>query len=211
MRLDYSEKKGAREYIERSPLKKNRPRKEPSGFYALFCVVVLLGTFGAGVLTGKGLSQISHKTLSSAPSSPAKKEEQVPAAPQPAPALPLTFYKTLSDGGRGAIGSGLNPKKTAPTPPQPAPVAAVEGDTSPEEEKEATARFVVQIASYHNQEDAEKAKEKLFSKGIAAYITETKLKDNLVWYRLRVGRHLTKGEAEALAGKAGKGALVLPE
>jgi len=32
-----------------------------------------------------------------------------------------------------------------------------------------------------------------------------------VWYRLRAGRHLSRQEAEQLAGKVGSGATVLPE
>jgi cell division septation protein DedD len=70
---------------------------------------------------------------------------------------------------------------------------------------------VVQVASYREKPEALAAQAKLTGKGIAAYLVESRLADKGVWYRLRVGRHLTKGEAGELAGKAGKGSLVLPE
>ena len=217
MRLDYSEKKGGRENIER---RKNRPRKEPAGLFALLSAVVLLCCFGAGVLTGWFLPKGERKTHAAALAQPVKKEEGAPAPGAPPPATPFTFYKTLSDGGKGAIGSGLNLKKGKPiaSPPRPAPVtsrsapiAATEDAASPEEKQEVPVRFVVQIASYRDQQDADKAQARLVVKGIAAYVTESKPKEDVVWYRLRVGRHLSKAEAEEIAVKAGKGAAVLPE
>jgi cell division protein FtsN len=72
-------------------------------------------------------------------------------------------------------------------------------------------RYVVQVASYREKPEAVSAQAKLTLKGVAAYLVESKLADKGVWYRLRVGHHLTKAEAGDIAGKAGKGAIVLPE
>ena len=228
MRLDYSEKKGGRDKVER-PVQKNRPRKEPGGLFALLSTAVLLLTFGAGVLTGWLLFKKTHKTPPVlAAVQPAKNEAQgADKAGTTPPAAQLTFYKTLPDGGKGVIGSGLNLKKpepaaSAPHPtattarpvpvvPHTAPVAPAEEAAPAEEQREAAARFVVQIASYREQQEADKAQARLVGKGIAAYVMESRLKDNVVWYRVRVGRHLTKVEAGEIAGKAGKGATVLPE
>jgi cell division septation protein DedD len=127
------------------------------------------------------------------------------------------------------MGSGVNLNLSDP-PPQPktAPVAAPA--VKPAEEKPAgektavekpsgekqagertAAEFLVQIASYRDKQEAEVAKAKLSARGIAAYVVESKVKERGVWYRLRVGRHLSRQEAEQLAGKVGSGATVLPE
>ena len=218
MRLDYSEKKGRAPAEQRKPVQKNRPRKEPAGLFALLAFVVLLCTFGAGLLAGWFLFGGGRKAPAVAVASPVKKDEAASLKPGSAtPDAQLTFYKTLPAGGKGVIGSGLNLKKGAPaeSPSRPAPLAAppaaVADPDSDSGEDRPEARFAVQIASYRDQQDAEKAQSRLSGKGVAAYLLESKLKDNLVWYRVRVGRHLTRTEAEELAGKSGKGAVVVPE
>ena len=222
MVMDYSEKK-VRESKDRKPLplQKNRPRKEPVGTFALLSVVVLVITFGAGIATGWFLFKGTHKSPPVAfVVQPAKKAETAPVAAQAqqpgpyAPDAPLTFYKTLAAGGKGAIGSGMNLKKPEPVAPRPAPAApsapAANEEGKPQPEKQA-AHFAVQIASYRDKQEAEAAQTKLSGKGVAAYLVESKLPDKGVWYRIRVGKHLSKAEADGLAAKSGKGALVLPE
>jgi len=219
MLLDYSEKRGARESVERKPVQKNRPRKEPAVMFALLAVAALIFTFGAGVLAGWFLFSGGRRPAPvTAAALAAKKESPAPAHAQPIPAgpdAPLTFYKTLPDGGKGSMGTGLNLTKkpeharTAPVAAPPAPAPAAAG--SDEEKPEASARFVVQVASYRDKAEAEAAQSKLAGKGVAAYLVESKLADKGVWYRIRVGRHLTKAEAGELALKSGKGSIVLPE
>ena len=239
MRLDYSDKMGAvRESAERKPVPKNRPRKAPIGMFAVLSVLLLLGvTFGAGVMTGwflfKGDASPAATPASAAPQ--VKQQEPVPAALPPTAAAPqdapLTFYKTLPSGGHGAMGSGVNLKLSDP-PPQPktAPVAAPvakpaeekpagekqagekqAGEKQAGEKTGAQPRFLVQIASYRDKQEAEAVLAKLSAKGVAAYLVESKVKEKGVWYRLRVGRHLSRHEAEQLAGKVGSGATVLTE
>jgi cell division protein FtsN len=90
---------------------------------------------------------------------------------------------------------------------------------APNEDKENTgkkhppvnATFSVQAASSKDKRDAEAVKNRLAAKGMAAYIVESKLADRGVWYRVRLGRHLDQSEANELAAKAGKGAIVIPE
>lgn len=75
----------------------------------------------------------------------------------------------------------------------------------------AEVRYLVQIASYRDKKEADAAQSKLSAKGVAAYLSESKVQGKGVWYRLRVGRHLSKAEADQLAAKVGTGATVLPE
>jgi cell division protein FtsN len=69
----------------------------------------------------------------------------------------------------------------------------------------------VQIASLRDRKEAESIKAMLATKGLAAYIVESNLKDKGTWYRVRLGKHLKSAEAASLAAKAGKGAIVTPE
>jgi cell division septation protein DedD len=231
---DYSEKRGAsREPIEpRKPIAKNRPRKESGGMLGVLLVFGFLCTFGSGVVTG-WIFKGSRKAAPAPVVLAVKKEDPAPAAAPPNADLPLSFYKTLPAGGKGVIGTGLNLKKpeppqSAPRHPQasvPAPAPAAEPAEEPAAasasapasapaaagKQESSVRYVVQVASYHDKQEALTAQTKLAGKGIAAYLVESKLADKGVWYRIRVGRHLTKAEAAELAGKSGKGAIVLPE
>jgi len=148
---------------------------------------------------------------------------------------PLTFYETLPKGGKAVIGSGLNPKKSeaqpapqqaANAPPPPAAPAAAVKHEAPKEKaplpaeqpkkaaappSDATGTFCVQVASSQDRKDADALKDKLATKGFHAYVVESKIKDKGTWYRVRVGKHLNQKAAGELAGKAGKGALVIPE
>lgn len=252
MRLDYNEKKQlGREKVERRAVQKNRPRKEPMGLYALLVVCVLAATYGAGVFTGwfffKG--EPPQQTAAVPPA-------VQPAAPAPPPAAPaeeepLTFYKTLPQGGGAVMGSGMNLKLPETAPAAKAPASAPQGTqpqaaqpqaqaTQPQaaqpqaekqakqekqekqikqgqenaaakEQKEDDGRFAVQVASYRDKEEADAAQAKLAARGLPAYLVESRLADKSVWYRLRVGRNLSKGDAGQLAAKAGKGSVLIPE
>jgi len=231
---DYSEKRVGREQttIERRPVAKNRPRRESGPLIFLKWLIAFTAVFGTGVGTGwylKGLR--TPQPVLPAPA-PKKELPAAPAAeaPAPKPDQPLTFYKTLPQGGKGAIGTGLNLKKNEPAsapheqaPPAPAapnasaPVApaagpaAPAGGTPPADAKGDGTRYVVQLASYRDKQEALSAQGKLTEKGTAAYLVESRLPDKGIWYRLRVGRKLTKAEALEMAAKFGKGAAVLPE
>lgn len=235
MVLDYSQKRGNRETLERKPIQKNRPRKEPVGMFVLLSVVALMVTFVAGVGTGwllfRGPSQAAPVAVVAKPAPEPVAAHADPAVPEP----PLTFYKTLPVGGMGTFGTGLNLRKVehAPTaapppaqgaahdPPQAAPATAPQdapqaAPVSPaaagaEETREGAKLFLVQVGSYRDKQEADAAQAKLAGKGVAAYVVESRLKDKGVWYRIRVGKNLAKAEAELLAAKFGKGTLVLAQ
>ena len=265
MRLDYSDKmKAVRESTERParPVQKNRPRKEPIGTFALVGLLLLVIGYGAGVLTGWFLFKVEQdpKAAAAAQAASQAKPQAAPAAAQtaagaqpgqPAPEVPLTFYKTLPSGGKGAMGSGINTKlpevqskaatavpaaatpatakpadAAAPaakpgeakpvekTPPEKAadkPAAEKVSDKPAAEKQASEPRYLVQVASYKDKKEAEAVRSRLSAKGIAAYTVESKLQDKGVWYRIRVGRHLSKQEAQQLAGKVGSGATVIAE
>lgn len=120
------------------------------------------------------------------------------------------------------------PQKTEASPVEPRPdehsdrsVQPVDATkhAAPNEDKESTvkkhppvnATFSVQAVSSRDKRDAEAVKNRLEAKGLAAYIVESKLADRGVWYRVRLGRHLDQSEANELAAKAGKGAIIIPE
>lgn len=90
-------------------------------------------------------------------------------------------------------------KKTAVSPGQSKPPAA------------STGRYCVQVVSSQDRKEAEAIKGRLAEKGLAAYVVDSSIKDKGTWYRVRIGRHLTQQAAAELAGKVGKGALVISE
>jgi cell division protein FtsN len=77
--------------------------------------------------------------------------------------------------------------------------------------EEGKAKFVVQVSSYHQKNEAEEARDRLKENGISAYIVESNIPEKGTWYRVRVGRHLDQQKAREMADKAGKGAIIIPE
>jgi cell division protein FtsN len=150
---------------------------------------------------------------------------------QTLPEPPLSFYKTLPSGEKNNImGSGINARNEkgkqplqAAIPsnvikqPQPAgndakPAAdkTQPSDKSPFKTHDAGG-FTVQVASYSLKSEAESLKSKLANKGYNVAIIESNQGDKGTWYRVRVGRKLEQDAAKELAGKLGKGAMVIPD
>lgn len=128
-----------------------------------------------------------------------------PPQPKAAPAAPA------------AKGAEPNPAEARPAPEKSGSEKGAAGRPESQKQEEAKApaaaetRYLVQIASYRDKKEAESAQSKLAAKGVAAYLAESKVQGKGVWYRLRVGRHLSKAEADQLASKLGSGATALPE
>ncbi|GAW66240.1 sporulation protein [Geoanaerobacter pelophilus] len=131
-------------------------------------------------------------------SDPPPQSKAVPAAPA-AKAAEGTPSETRSAPEKGAQEKGTA-EKQEPQKQEPAKAPAA-----------AETRYLVQIASYRDKKEADTAQSKLSAKGVAAYLAESRVQGKGVWYRLRVGRHLSKAEAEQLAAKLGSGATALPE
>ena len=159
-----------------------------------------------------------------------------PAAAQQPPATagtqtepPLSFYKTLPSGQKGnVLGSGINTKDEKAKQPLQAAIPAnlnkqpaAEGQNPPADKPpgadKVAARhpestiFTVQVASFPLRSEAETLKNKLAGKGYNVSISESRQGEKGTWYRVRVGRKLDQEAAKELAGKLGKGALVIPD
>lgn len=131
--------------------------------------------------------------------------KSAPATPQPA----APEQKAAQAQAPSGKGGEAKPAEKASAPPSEKQAAAEKQSGA---EKQATEpRYLVQVASYKDKQEAESARAKLAAKGVAAYVVESKVKDKGVWYRVRVGKHLSKQEAQQLAGKVGSGAAVVTE
>ncbi|WP_136525658.1 SPOR domain-containing protein [Geomonas ferrireducens] len=129
--------------------------------------------------------------------------------PKSAPATPQAAPEQKAAQAAPPAGKGGDAK-----PAEKASAAAAEKQAEKQtgdEKQAAEPRYLVQVASYKDKQEAESARAKLTAKGVAAYVVESKLKDKGVWYRIRVGKHLSKQEAQQLAGKVGSGAAVVTE
>lgn len=134
-------------------------------------------------------------------------------APQPA----LSFYKTLPSGQKSnVIGSGVNTAEEKAKPQQPVnKTVSPAAKSAPAGKQAAKAQessgFAVQVASFSLKSEAEAVRSKLVNKGYNVSIVESNLAEKGIWYRVRVGRKLDHDAAKELAGKLGKGAMVIPD
>lgn len=134
-----------KDYRERKPIGKNRPKKRPVGLYILGILATALPAFAFGVLAGWFLFHTDPATIRKQVAEQVE-AELAKAAPAPAaqqaatdsdgstPDPPLTFFDTLPKGGRAVIGSGLNPAvkpETHPAAPKPTPPPAVNSAPAP--------------------------------------------------------------------------------
>lgn len=162
------------------------------------------------------------------PQDPAAAPQQ-PATPGTTAEPPLSFYKTLPSGQKSnVLGSGINTNTDKTKQPLHAPIPAnltkppavdsrkAPADNPADTEKPAARHpegtsFTVQVASFPLRSEADTMKGKLAAKGYNVSISESNQKDKGTWYRVRVGRKLDQEAAKELAGKIGKGAIVIPD
>ena len=114
----------------------------------------------------------------------------------------------------GRSGLPARPGDFLSSPVTPAPPAkkTPAGDSAPASKQTgAPGKFCVQIASTQDRKEAEALKARLAGKGLPVYIVESNLKEKGTWFRIRAGKHLSQQAAGDLAGKAGKGSMVIPE
>lgn len=146
---------------------------------------------------------------------PTGQSVQPPQQAAPTGQVPLSFFESLPKGEKQTVlGSGINQKpRTVPASQTPAPPAVKTAPSSPKaSEKTVIADgYVVQVAAFATYKEADAAKTKLSGKGYSASISETRLSDKGTWYRVRVGRHLSKEDATEIATRVGGGAKILPD
>lgn len=148
----------------------------------------------------------------------------------PAPAPPLSFYKSLPSGQKSNVmGSGINSKEDKPSkqllqaamPTNMNKPAAPSGEENTQKQpvqavqakpvRPDSSGLTVQVASYSLKSEAETMRGKLAAKGYNVTIVESHLADKGIWYRVRVGKHLDPDAAKELAAKIGKGAIAIPD
>jgi cell division protein FtsN len=166
---------------------------------------------------------------------PAPQTGATPQQPQPgaaagtpgAPESPLSFYKTLPNGQKSNVmGSGINSRDDKGKQPLQAAIPSnlnkppqagtdqarqVPDRTQGTPEKSAANGFTVQVASFSLKSEAETLKGKLAGKGYNVTVFESNQGDKGTWYRVRVGKRLEQDAAKELAGRLGKGAMVIPD
>jgi cell division septation protein DedD len=145
---------------------------------------------GGKAVIGSGLNPKS-------PDAPPVPLAAVPAKPSPQAARPQTVAPSA------AIKQESAKEKSTVPAEQPKKVVAPSQDGG--------GKFCVQVASSQDRKDADALRDKLAAKGFPAYVVESRIKDKGTWYRVRIGKHLSQQAAGEMAGKAGKGALVIPE
>ncbi len=143
---------------------------------------------------------------------PATSGAPVDPAMQARPGENLTFYEALPKGDQAPLGSGINhppeqkrpepvvaastpsPTKPSPAPaavskpaPAKAPVAAPTAAPAAAAKPTAGSAYVVQVASFPQQSDAQALKERLAQKGYNAYTQDADLGAKGVWHRVYIG------------------------
>lgn len=149
---------------------------------------------GGKAIIGSGLNP--PKSIPPQPPKPQPALQQAPVQETAKPAAPAKQEEQKGQA-QPPVEQGKNTpvSDTATAPKQP----------------NAAGKFCVQIASTQDRKEAEALQAKLAGKGLPVYVLESKIKDRGTWYRVRVGKHLSQQAAGELAGKAGKGAMVVPE
>ncbi len=200
--------------------------------------LLILGlAYGGGFLTAwylyrpSALTAAPAKARTTIPVTPGQQNAVQPQQPPTPPAstgqdVPLSFYETLQKGNKSIIGSGLNPQKgqESPTavkgssvsPPAPQPVKKQPEQASPQARPNplpaaGDGKFTVQVASTKERKEADELVARLVGKGYAATANESKVEGKGTWFRVRVGRHLSRPDAEELAARLKSGAVVVQE
>ena len=151
----------------------------------------------------------------------------------------LTFYEALPKGEQQPLGTGINlpPQETQPEPAvikqvavppekvkqaipekvfetakveQPAPKPAAVAKPSKPKSDPATTRYILQVASFPQPDEAGKLLGKLTRGGYDVYVQQTDLGSKGVWYRVYVGPITGKSKATAMQGKIEKEFKVKP-
>lgn len=215
------------DYSEQRQVPRNRPKRQPVGRYVATFLLILGLAYGGGFLTAwylyRPVDQSAAKPLAAAPGQGAPVQAGAKQQTSPTPPaktgqdVPLSFYDTLQKGNKSIIGSGLNPQKGEGAPaakgtpaPQPAPQPVKNPQATPAPSA-GDGKFSVQVASTKERKEAEELVARLVGKGYAAISTESKVEGKGTWFRVRVGRHLTRPEAEELAARLKSGAVVVQE
>lgn len=122
----------------------------------------------------------------------------------------LTFYDNLPKGNQAPLGSGINlpveqkkpaaeQQKVRVPPPTATLTAEAASKPSTASAESADGAFVVQVASFRTNEDAEKMAGRLNNYKLTIYVESADLSEKGVWYRVMVGPFASRESAEQVA------------
>ncbi len=193
-----------------------RIERKQLGLIAALIVAVAGISFAVGVMYGqKGGALPDFADDHSKPRLPMV--TQIAPPPQPVPvAVPneaerLTFYDNLPKGSQAPLGSGINLPPEAVTPvdvqlqtavannpaalpsqPLPQPTVALPADPA--------GAYVVQIASFRTDEDANKLAQRLKKYKLTTFTERADLGEKGVWHRVLAGPFASRQTADQAAG-----------
>lgn len=174
-------------------------------------LVASLVCFCLGVMVGRGnpgeeVVQTTYRPVAVPPPAPTQQVAPAQAGDTTIPAGSLTFYDSLPKGEQ-PIGSGINlppetPAKAAPAPepaPTKQPVVAEKKVEPAKPAPLASEGYVVQIASFQQQEQATALSTKLAQKGFATFTQPADLGAKGLWHRVYCGPFGEKTGADQVA------------
>ncbi|MDT8440588.1 MAG: SPOR domain-containing protein [Desulfuromonadales bacterium] len=197
------------------PVQTRKLKRRESGGAARFvalALVAVLFAFAAGFWFGRQQGITTEIVV--APPVPSAVQVNVP----PRPALEettapenLSFYDNLPKGEQAPLGSGINQPlepvtdklpvvektesvATAPVATAPSPV-----ETAHAARPDPAGAFLVQVASFQAEPDADRLVNRLQKRGIVAVIERADLGGKGVWYRVVAGPYTERTEAEQVS------------
>lgn len=216
-----------------------RSEKKQSFVFVAFIATVAIVCFASGFMVGRNTtpkpgSGMAENAATSKPVTKTPTETGAPADKKETEKL--TFYEALPKGDQPPLGSGINlppkekaskdeavkeviiqeevvkkpipekvfaPVKAQKPPPKPAP--AVKPKVDP-----ASIRYILQVASYPQPDEAGKLLGRLTRGGYDVYVQQADLGSKGIWYRVFVGPITGKSQAETLQARIEKEIKVKP-
>ncbi len=132
-----------------------------------------------------------------------------PTAPVNAPPAPVQPVDKQPQPVKTVEVKGISPSPAAAGEKKavsPAEQQTVSKNKNPEKET-----FTVQVAAFHEKNEACTLKDKLRAGGVTARIEEYTVKGEDTWFRVRTGRKLDRDAAARLAAKIGGNAILVPD
>ena len=216
-----------------------RSEKKQSFVFIAFLFTVAIVCFASGFMVGRNTAPQTAAQLESpvSPRQPIVKNSTAAGetAEDKNESEKLTFYEALPKGEQQPLGTGINlppqqqesapakvdapvakeaPAPTIPdkvfTPVKPEPVAAKPAPAPKPKVDPETLKYVLQVASFPQPDEAGKLLGKLTQGGYDVYVQQADLGSKGIWYRVFVGPVTGKSRATSLQSKIEKEFKVKP-
>ena len=180
------------------------PSSKRSWLLPALAALVVIGA-AIGLVWWLVLPQVSTNPANPAPAS--TKTDQ--PKPGPAPAESGKAPNEASKAPESAKGPSSEPTSKAPEEPTKAPPVETPSSTP----QTGSGGYTIQVASNNNRAASDAVASTLKGQGFDAYVVEATIPGKGTWYRVRVGRFGSSGEAKSTLGKLrsaglGSGAIV---